>query len=412
MIIQNRPIDEIRPYDKNPRKNNDAVDKVAASINEFGFRQPIVVDKDGFIIVGHTRYKAAQQLGLEEVPVVEALDLSEAQVKAYRLADNKTAEYSEWDIDLLGDELRDLEIADFDMRPYGFEDMSPEVEEDDFDVDQALEDIETPVTQSGDIWLLGRHRLLCGDSTDETMIQKLMDGRKADLFLTDPPYNVAIGVKYKEEAIRRHRRQDGLALMNDDMDDDSFILFLEKAFSCASNAMKAGAAYYIWHADQQGHNFRMACVHIGWQIRQCLVWVKDRITLTRQDYQWKHEPCLYGWKEGASHLWASDRKQSTILEFDRPTKSPEHPTMKPVRLFDYQIQNNTKAEDIVLDTFAGSGTTVVACEQNGRTAYCMELDPKYCDVIVKRFLAAGNDREDVFLLRREAKTPLSETGII
>ena len=202
-----------------------------------------------------------------------------------------------------------------------------------------------------------------------------MDGRKADLFLTDPPYNVDYEGKTK----------DSLRIQNDSMADEVFRKFLVGAFSAADGVMKQGAVFYIWHADSEGYNFRGACHEIDWKVRQCLIWNKSCMVMGRQDYQWKHEPCLYGWKSGASHLWASDRTQTTVLNFNKPSRNKEHPTMKPIALFDYQIQNNTKSEDIVLDTFAGSGTTVMACEQNGRCAYCMELDPKYIDVIIDRW---------------------------
>jgi site-specific DNA-methyltransferase (adenine-specific) len=215
---------------------------------------------------------------------------------------------------------------------------------------------------------------MCGDSTDEQDVLKLMNGQLADMYLTDPPYNV----DYEGTAGK---------IENDNMTDALYQEFLLNAFNCAKDVLKNGAVFYIWHADSQGFNVRTACENANLQVRQCLIWRKNSMVMGRQDYQWQHEPCLYGWKEGAAHLWASDRKQTTILEFDRPTKSKEHPTMKPVKLFDYQIQNNTKGQDIVYDGFAGSGTTIVACEQNGRIAYCMEYDPKYVDVIVKRWEA-------------------------
>ena len=219
--------------------------------------------------------------------------------------------------------------------------------------------------------------MMCGDSTNDRDVDALMDGKLADMYLTDPPYNVDYTGKTK----------DALKIENDTMGDDAYREFLVKAFTCAREAMKAGAVFYIWHADSEGYNVRFACRAAEMQVRQCLVWRKHSLVLGRQDYQWQHEPCLYGWKDGAAHLWAADRKQTTVLDFDRPTKSKEHPTMKPVKLFDYQIQNNTKGQDIVYDGFAGSGTTVVACEQNGRIACCMEYDPKYCDVIIKRWEA-------------------------
>ena len=229
------------------------------------------------------------------------------------------------------------------------------------------------------------HRLMCGDSTNAEHVAKLMDGAKADMYLTDPPYNVALGMGgSQDEARKRHRRTDGLVIMNDQMEDAEFRDFLAKAFKCAQEHMEEGAAFYIWHADNEGYNFRGACRDIGWQVRQTLIWNKNTITLGRQDYQWKHEPCLYGGNDGTHH-WYSDRKQTTVIDMDKPVKSPEHPTMKPVPLFAYQIQCSTKPGDIVYDSFGGSGTTLIACEQPQRKAMIMELDPRYVDVIIKRW---------------------------
>lgn len=367
------PIKSIRPYEKNPRRNDEAVDAVAASIREFGWQQPIVVDKDGVIIAGHTRYKAAKKLKCDTVPVVVADDLTEDQVKAYRLADNKTGELAEWDTALLGEEL--AELADFDMSQFGFDTIlqeeAREAEEDDYEVNPP----EEPKAKLGDIYQLGRHRLMCGDSTDAESVYQLCQDGQVDMLLTDPPYGVDYTGKTK----------DALKIQNDATSDEMLRDMLADAFSAANNIMKPGAVFYIWHADSKALVFRIACQMAGREVRQVLIWVKNTMVMGRQDYQWKHEPCLYGWKDGAGHLWASDRKQTTILNFERPTRNKEHPTMKPVKLFDYQIQNNTKGGDIVLDLFGGSGTTIVACEQNGRCARVMELDPRYVDVIVDRW---------------------------
>ena len=371
--IQYKKIKEIKPYDRNPRKNDDAVKYVAESIRQFGFKVPIVIDRNSTIVAGHTRYKAAKKIGMSEVPCIIADDLTEEQIKAYRMADNKVSEFAEWDIDLLGEELG--EITDIDMTDFGFEINIPEENaefiKDDFD--ETLP--EKPKSKLGEIYQMGRHRLMCGDSTDAECVKKLVGGVHVDLLLTDPPYNVDYEGKTKDK----------LKIQNDKMDDEKFREFLRSAFFCADSVMKPGAVFYIWHADSEGYNFRGACRDVGWEVRQCLIWKKNSMVMGRQDYQWKHEPCLYGWKGGAGHLWAADRKQTTILEFDRPTQSTLHPTMKPIALFDYQIRNNTKGGDIVLDLFAGSGTTIMACEQNGRTAYCMEYDPRYIDVIIKRW---------------------------
>ncbi len=373
MNIINIELKNIKQYEKNPRKNDEAVGPVAESIKEFGFKSPIIVDKDNVIVAGHTRYKAAKRLKLKEVPCIVADDLTEEQIKAFRLADNKVGEIAEWDFDLLNME---LESISFDMSSFGFNILNEEekeIEEDDYDLEEKLKNIEEPKSKYGDIYQLGKHRLMCGDSTKIEDVEKLMNGNKVDLLITDPPYNV------------NYEGGNGLKIKNDNMDNDNFRKFLTDAFSTADSVMKEGAVFYIWHADSEGYNFRGACFDNNWKVRQCLIWNKNSMVMGRQDYHWKHEPCLYGWKDGASHLWASDRKQTTILDFDKPTKNAEHPTMKPVKLFDYQIKNNTKKDDIVLDLFGGSGTTLIACEQNGRISYNMELDPKYVDVIIDRW---------------------------
>lgn len=366
-----RKVAELKPYKNNPRKNDKAVDAVAASIKAFGFKQPIVIDVNDEVIAGDTRLKAAKKNGMDEVPCVMADDLTPEQVKAYRLADNKVGELAEWDWDLLAGEMHDL--ATVDMMKFGFElpKDEPEAVEDEYEEELPS----NPITKTGDIWQLGRHRLMCGDSTSADCVQVLTGGAQMDMLLTDPPYNVAYTGK----------TSDALTIANDKQDADAFRAFLTDAFQAANGAMKPGAVFYIWHADSEGLNFRAACMAAGFKVRQCLIWCKNTMVIGHQDYQWKHEPCLYGWKDGAGHLWASDRKQTTILTFDRPLKNKEHPTMKPVKLFDYQIKNNTKGGDCVLDLFGGSGTTLIACEQNGRNAYVMELDPKYCDVIIHRW---------------------------
>jgi site-specific DNA-methyltransferase (adenine-specific) len=370
--ITQKTLDELIPYENNPRDNDDAVDYVAESIKEFGFKVPIIIDKNNVIVAGHTRYKACKKLGINEVPCLVADDLTEEQIKAFRLADNKVAEIATWDFEKLDLELSTLEL---DMELFGFEiieDEEPvEATEDDYEVEVPAE----PKAKYGDVYQLGNHRLMCGDSTSIDDVEKLMNGAKVDLLITDPPYNV----NYEGAT------KDKLTIMNDKMDNDNFRQFLLDAFKCADNVMKDGAAFYIWHADSEGYNFRGACFDVGWTVRQCLIWNKNSLVLGRQDYHWKHEPCLYGWKDGASHNWYGDRKQTTVLDFDRPSRNAEHPTMKPIPLFDYQIQNNTKKGDIVLDLFGGSGTTLMASEQNERSAYLMELDPKYVDVIINRW---------------------------
>ncbi|QBX23397.1 DNA modification methylase [Streptococcus phage Javan128] len=383
MEFVDKKLSEITPYKNNPRNNDEAVGPVAESIKEFGFKVPIVIDKNGEIVNGHTRYKAAKKLGLETVPVIVADDLSEEQIKAFRLADNKVGEIAAWDLDLLNEELND--ILDLDMSAFGFDvlDNLDDLIEDEKDLDDFTETVpDEPKSKLGDIYQLGSHKLMCGDSTNGADVKKLMNGELADLLLTDPPYNVAYEGKTK----------DSLTIKNDSMDNDSFRQFLVNAFSSANEVMKPGAVFYIWHADSEGYNFRGACFDIGWTVRQCLIWNKNSMVLGRQDYHWKHEPCLYGWKDGAGHLWASDRKQTTVIDYEKPQRNGVHPTMKPVGLFDYQIKNNTKGSDIVLDLFGSSGTTLIACESNGRHARLMEYDPKYVDVIINRWEELTGDK--------------------
>jgi DNA modification methylase len=303
------------------------------------------------------------------------------QRKAYIIADNKLAENAGWDAAMLALDLGDLQDQGFDLGLTGFNDSELKsllatpgttgLTDEDAVPSVPVE----PVTKRGHVWRCGKHRVMCGDSTNVSDIQSLTEGHPVDMWLTDPPYNVGYEGKTK----------DALKIQNDSMGDDDFRQFLRAACVSADAVMKAGAVFYIWHADLEGYNFRGACQDAGWKVRQCLIWKKQTLVMGRQDYHWKHEPCLYGWKEGAGHLWAADRKQTTILEFDRPSRSGDHPTMKPVALFEYQMLNNTKGGDIILDSFGGSGTTMIAAEKNGRYARLMELEPKYCDVIVKRW---------------------------
>ena len=373
--IEYLPIKALKPYEKNTRKHQKKdVDNIARSIEKYGMCDAIGIwGEQNIIVEGHGRMMACKQLGMTEVPCVRLAHLTDEQRREYAIAHNATAELSEWDLDILPDELADLDLGDFDF-DFGIEDEEEETEIVEDEAPEVDEDAE-PITKLGDIWQLGRHRLMCGDSTSIDDVEKLMGGQLADMLLTDPPYNVAYEGKTK----------DHLTIQNDSMDNDSFRQFLRDAFTSADTVMKQGAVFYIWHADSEGYNFRGACFDIGWKVRQCLIWNKNSMVMGRQDYHWKHEPCLYGWKDGASHLWASDRKQTTVIDYQRPTKAEIHPTMKPVGLFDYQIKNNTKGGDIVLDLFNGSGTTIMACEQNGRVARCMELDPRYVDACVKRW---------------------------
>lgn len=392
MQIISKKIEEIKEYENNPRNNDNAVEYVARSIKDFGFKIPIIVDKNNVIVAGHTRYKAAKELNLTEVPCIVADDLTDEQIKAFRLVDNKSAELAEWNLELLNIELEN--IHDIDMNLYNFElsELLDNVIEDDYEIELP----EEPKTKHGDIYKLGNHYLMCGDSTKESDVAKLMNNNKADLFLTDPPYNVALGNHDTPETARqRHRRTDGLIIMNDKMSDNDFLDFLTKCFSIAKDNMKDGASFYIWHADNESLTFRQALKNSGLELRQTLIWNKNAITLGRQDYQWKHEPCLYGWKDGASHSWFSDRSQPTVLDFKKPSKSEDHPTMKPIELFADQIKNSSKVNDIVLDTFGGSGTSIIACEQLNRICFTMELDPRYCDVIVDRWETFTNQKAEL-----------------
>jgi site-specific DNA-methyltransferase (adenine-specific) len=356
------------------------VAQLAASIKEWGWTTPVLVDEDGEIIAGHGRVMAARKLGIEEVPTMTATGWTKAQKQAYVLADNQLPQNAGWDMDLLSVEMKDLDAEGFDLSLIGFgDDMLANMLVDEtagLTDEDAVPDVpDDPVTVLGDVWLLGDHRLMCGDSTSIDALERLCSPHRADMWLTDPPYNVAYEGKTK----------DALKIQNDEMGNDQFRQFLVDSYTAADAVMKAGAVFYIWHADSEGYNFRGAAHDAGWQVRQCLIWKKQTMVMGRQDYHWKHEPCLYGWKNGAGHLWATDRKQTTILEFDRPSRSKEHPTMKPVELFEYQMLNNTKGGDLILDSFGGSGTTMIAAEKNGRHSRLMELDPKYCDVIVKRW---------------------------
>lgn len=374
-------VDALIPYARNSRTHSDAqVAQIAASIKEFGWTNPVLIDADGGIIAGHGRLMAARKLGITDAPCIRLTHLSDAQKRALIIADNKLALNAGWDEEMLKVEISDL--GDFDLSILGFDDdeLAKLLGEEEgttglTDEDAVPEPQDDPVTVEGDVWVLGNHRLMCGDSTSTDAISKLVDGRQADMWLTDPPYNVAYEGKTK----------DALTIQNDSMSDDGFRQFLSDSYIAADSAMKAGAVFYIWHADSEGYNFRGAAKDAGWKVRQCLIWKKSTLVMGRQDYHWKHEPCLYGWKEGAGHLWATDRKQTTILEFDKPSRNGDHPTMKPVALFEYQMLNNTKGGDLALDSFGGSGTTMIAAEKHGRHAYLMELDPKYCDVIIKRW---------------------------
>jgi site-specific DNA-methyltransferase (adenine-specific) len=398
------PVSEVRPYEKNPRKNAEAVKYVKASIEKFGFKVPIVIDSNRVVVCGHTRLMAAKSLGMAEVPCIMASDLTDEQIKAFRLADNKVGEFAKWDYSLLGAELSDIaSMSDIDMGEFGFDldsEEEPEIKE-----DEVPEEVES-VCKRGEIWQLGEHRLMCGDSTKREDVAKLMNGELAHLWLTDPPYNVAI------------ENSQGMTIQNDSMASDDFRKFLIGAFDAANSVMAKGCPFYIWFATREHMNFEGALNDVGLQVRQELIWNKNSIVLGRSHYQWKHEPCLYGWKGDSCRYFIDRRDRATVIEDEeeididkmkkdemkellhkiyeskipttvincpKPTKDADHPTMKPVRLFGYQMQNSSRQGDIILDTFGGSGTTIVAAEQLDRKARLMELDPHYCDVIIARW---------------------------
>ena len=372
------PIEELNPYENNAKLHpKEQIDQIVRSMEEFGNNDPIAIDENNVIIEGHGRLLALKQMGEKEVPVIRLKHLTDEQKRAYILAHNQLTLNTGFDEDILAAELES--IVGIDMADFGFdldvvdvvEELTDVEEDSDFDVTPPKE----PKSKPGDLYQLGNHRLLCGDSTSLDDVAKLMGGEQADMLLTDPPYNVAY----------EGATEDKLTIQNDDMEDEDFRQFLRDVYASADSAMKPGASFYIWHADSEGYNFRGAAHDVGWTIRQCLIWNKNTLVLGRQDYHWKHEPCLYGWKDGASHNWYGNRKQTTVMDFDKPTRNGEHPTMKPVPLFAYQMEMSSKKGDNVLDLFGGSGTTMIAAEQLGRNAYLMELDPRYVDVIVNRW---------------------------
>ena len=381
------PIGKVLPFENNPRVNKNAVSAIAKSIAEFGFRQPIVVDEKGVVIIGHTRLKAAQELKMKTVPVHVA-SLPKEKVRALRIADNKLHELAEWDFDLLKIELQSLQDVSYDLDVLGFaeDDLRRILGEGAVPEEEAVpEPPKDPETKPGWIYTLGEHRLICGDAKNPDDVARLLAGAEPSLMLTDPPYNVEYVGKTK----------DALEIQNDSMGYDEYVEFLKATLGASFNALRPGASVYVWHADSEGLAVRWACKEIGLQVRQCLIWVKNVMVMGRQDYQWQHEPCLYGWKDGAAHQWNNDRCQTTLLKFDRPSRSTDHPTMKPIELFEYQIMNSSLPGELVIDPFGGSGTTIMAAERCGRKAALLEIDPRYCDVIVRRWEAATGKKAAV-----------------
>lgn len=372
-------IDKLVPYARNARTHSkEQILQLRASLREFGFVNPVIVDKDLNIIAGHGRILAAKEEGVKEVPCVFAEHLSEAQKRAYIIADNRLALNAGWDAEMLSVEISDLQSVDFDISLLGFDDAElnkllgdiDDVQEDDFDVDAELQKPAT--TKLGDLWLLGNHRLVCGDSTKADTFTLLMDGKLANLVVTDPPYNV----NYEGTAGK---------IRNDNMGNEAFYTFLLSAFQNTEAAMAKDASIYVFHADTEGLNFRKAFSDAGFYLSGTCIWKKQSLVLGRSPYQWQHEPVLFGWKKSGKHNWYADRKQTTIWEFEKPKKNADHPTMKPVTLVAYPILNSSLSNCIVLDPFGGSGSTLIACEQADRVCYMIELDEKFCDVIVKRY---------------------------
>jgi DNA modification methylase len=383
MQVNKIPISQLNPAAYNPRKDlqpgDPEYEKLKRSMQEFGYVEPIVWNKrSGNIVGGHQRYKILLDMGMQEVDCV-VVDLDETKEKVLNLALNKIQ--GDWDYLKLKDLLLELDTGEFDIELTGF--GMDEIEElmtqfhvpEDIVEDEVPEPPKEPITKLGDLWLLGRHKLFCGDATDPEKVSKLMENQLADMIFTDPPYNV----NYEGGT------KDRLTIKNDHMKDDDFRHFLTLAFLNMAQASKAGAPIYVCHADSEGLNFRSAFKEAGWDLKQCIIWVKHHFVMGRQDYQWQHEPILYGWKPGAAHKFYGGRKQSTVWQIDRPMASREHPTMKPVNLCAKAIENSSKSGDIIIDFFGGSGSTLIAAEQLNRTCYMMELDPVYCDVIAQRW---------------------------
>lgn len=386
-------IEKLVPYVRNSRTHSkEQVLQLRASIREFGFLNPCLIDKDFNVIAGHGRIMAAEEEGIKEVPCIFVEHLTEAQKRAYIIADNKLAMNAGWDEEMLSIELSDLQGADFDLDLLGFDaseidkllNGDAEAQEDDFDVDAELE--KPTFSKTGDLWLLGNHRLICGDSTKQETYDVLMDGKKANLTVTDPPYNV----NYEGSAGK---------IKNDNMANEAFYTFLYDAFSCMEKAMADDASIYVFHADTEGLNFRRAFVEAGFYLSGTCIWKKQSLVLGRSPYQWQHEPVLYGWKKKGKHQWYTGRKESTIWEFDKPKKNGDHPTMKPIPLLAYPITNSSMSNCIVLDPFGGSGSTLIACEQTNRICHTIELDEKFVDVIVNRYIEQVGTSEKVTLIR-------------
>ena len=403
--LQLVPITKLVPYVNNARTHSpEQIMKLRSSLREFGFINPVIIDRDYGVIAGHGRILAAKEEGITEVPCVFADHLTEAQKKAYIIADNRMAMDAGWDEELLRVEIEALQAEDFDPLLTGFDaaeldelfadGSEKDVKDDDFDLSAALE--KASFVERDDVWTVGRHRLVCGDATSEEDVALLMDGKRANLLLTDPPY----GVSFKSAS--------GLTIQNDSMKDEEFYQFLLSAFQRMADHLEKGGSAYVFHADTEGLNFRRAFVDAGFHLAGCCIWVKDSLVLGRSDYQWQHEPVLYGFLQNGKHKWYSDRKQTTVWNFAKSKRNENHPTSKPLDLLSYPIGNSTQENAIVLDTFGGSGSTMMACQQMNRVCFTMELDEKYASVILRRAVENGISPEDIFVERKGEKHPYSE----
>lgn len=393
-------INKLIPYINNARTHSpEQIKKLRSSLREFGFINPVIIDRDFNVIAGHGRIAAAKEENLKEIPCVFADHLSEAQKKAYIIADNRMAMDAGWDEELLRVEIESLQAEDFDIGLTGFDEKEiadlfgsgdeTSVKDDDYDLTAALE--KAAFVQRGDIWAVGRHRLMCGDATSSEDVSALMGETKANLILTDPPY----GVSFKSSS--------GLTIQNDSMKNEEFYNFLLSAFKCMADHLEKGGSAYVFHADTEGLNFRKAFIDAGFHLAGCCIWVKDSLVLGRSDYQWQHEPVLYGFMQNGKHKWYSDRKQTTIWNFDKPKRNANHPTSKPLDLLSYPIGNSTQENAVVIDTFGGSGSTMMACEQMNRICCMMELDEKYASVILRRYVEDTGNAGDVYVIRNGKK---------
>ena len=400
-------VSELIPYVNNARTHSqEQVNKLRSSLREFGFVNPVIIDADKNVIAGHGRLMAAKEEGITEVPCVLVDYLTEAQKKAYILADNRYAQDAGWDEELLRLEIEALEGMDFDVSLTGFNEDeisdlfagadTSDTQDDDFDLSDALE--KAAFVERGDVWVVGRHRLMCGDATSEEDVATLMDGKKANLIITDPPYNVAF------------ESSDGLSIKNDKMENEKFYEFLLSSFKNMAVHLEKGGVAYVFHADTEGLNFRKAFIDAGFHLAGCCIWVKNSLVLGRSDYQWQHEPVLYGFLQNGKHYWSKNagRSQTTIWNFDKPKKNKNHPTSKPLDLLAYPIGNSSQENTIVIDTFGGSGSTLMTCEQTNRICYTMELDEKYASVILRRYVEDTDDDENVYVIRNGEKLMYSD----